>query len=107
MEKQLALQCDQLKALSGVLPDSTLAEFKLDRLTLPEALPLALPSMPVEHRPDVRAAEEQLRSARRHGRGRRQPLARGDIGRQLVGIFVGQAVLAGECSLVYWLPWSE
>jgi NodT family efflux transporter outer membrane factor (OMF) lipoprotein len=63
LEKQLALQRDQLKALSGVLPDATLAEFRLDQLSLPEPLPLTLPSTLVEHRPDVLAAEEQLRSA--------------------------------------------
>ncbi len=63
LEKQLALQRDQLKALSGVLPDAPLAEFRLDQLTLPEPLPLTLPSTLVEHRPDVLAAEEQLRSA--------------------------------------------
>ena len=63
LAKQLALQRDQLKALSGVLPDATLSEFRLDQLTLPEPLPLTLPSTLVEHRPDVLAAEEQLRSA--------------------------------------------
>ena len=63
LEKQLALQRDQLKALSGVLPDAPLAEFRLDQLTLPEPLPLTLPSTLVEHRPDVLAAEAQLRSA--------------------------------------------
>jgi len=63
IEKQLALQRDQLKALCGVLPDATLAEFRLDQLKLPEPLPLTLPSTLVEHRPDVLAAEEQLRSA--------------------------------------------
>jgi len=64
LEKQLALQRDQIKALSGVLPDSpTVAEFRLDQLTLPEPLPLTLPSTLVDHRPDVLAAEEQLRSA--------------------------------------------
>ena len=64
LEKQLALQRDQIKALSGLLPDSpAIAEFRLDQLTLPEPLPLTLPSSLVEHRPDVLAAEAQLRSA--------------------------------------------
>ena len=63
LDKQLALQRDQLKALSGVLPDAALSEFRLDQLTLPEPLPLTLPSTLVEHRPDVLAAEAQLRSA--------------------------------------------
>jgi outer membrane protein TolC len=34
----------------------------LSSLTLPAELPLSLPSSIIEHRPDVRAAEEQLRS---------------------------------------------
>ena len=63
LKKQLALQRDLLKALCGVLPDATLSEFRLDQLTLPKPLPLTLPSTLVEHRPDVLAAEEQLRSA--------------------------------------------
>jgi len=64
LDKQLALQRDQIKALSGVMPDApSSAEFRLDDLTLPEPLPLTLPSTLVEHRPDVLAAEEQLRSA--------------------------------------------
>ena len=64
LEKQLALQRDQIKSLSGVLPDTPMsAEFTLAGLTLPEPLPLTLPSTLVEHRPDVLAAEAQLRSA--------------------------------------------
>jgi len=63
LEKQLALQRDQIKALSGRLPDTSSAEFRLDELTLPEPLPLTLPSSLVEHRPDILAAEAQLRSA--------------------------------------------
>ena len=64
LDKQLALQRDQMKALAGLLPDAPLmAQFTLDQLTLPEPLPLTLPSTLVEHRPDVLAAEAQLRSA--------------------------------------------
>jgi len=64
LEKQLALQRDEVKALAGLLPDSSLdTPFTLDQLTLPEPLPLTLPSTLVEHRPDVLAAEAQLQSA--------------------------------------------
>ena len=63
LDKQLALQRDQLKALSGALPDAAMAEFRLDQLSLPEPLPLTLPSTLVDHRPDILAAEQQLRSA--------------------------------------------
>ncbi|MBV8665510.1 MAG: efflux transporter outer membrane subunit [Burkholderiaceae bacterium] len=64
LEKQLALQRDLLKALAGQYPNEALAaSFDLDSLQLPTELPLALPSTLVEHRPDVRAAEEQLHAA--------------------------------------------
>lgn len=64
LEKQLALQRDLIKALAGRFPSDTLdAQFELDGLTLPGELPLSLPSTLVEHRPDIRAAEEQLHAA--------------------------------------------
>ena len=64
LEKQLALQRDLLKVLAGRFPsDDTVASFALDDLQLPGELPLSLPSSLVEHRPDVRAAEEQLHAA--------------------------------------------
>ena len=64
LEKQLALQRDLLNALAGRFPSETLAaKFDLDSLQLPTELPLSLPSTLVEHRPDIRAAEEQLHAA--------------------------------------------
>ncbi len=67
LEKQLAQQRDQLTVLAGRLPDAgnvgTDAQFDLASLQLPQTLPLGLPSKLVEQRPDVRAAEETLRSA--------------------------------------------
>ncbi len=64
LEKQLALQRDLIKVLSGRFPSETLdASFELDGLQLPGELPLSLPSSLVEHRPDIRAAEEQLHAA--------------------------------------------
>ncbi|MDD5324418.1 MAG: efflux transporter outer membrane subunit [Polaromonas sp.] len=64
LRKQLAQTRDLLIGLSGALPDKELAErFDLDHLKLPEELPLSLPSVLVEQRPDVRAAEALAHSA--------------------------------------------
>jgi NodT family efflux transporter outer membrane factor (OMF) lipoprotein len=64
LEKQLALQRDLIKVLAGRFPSDTLdANFELEDLQLPGELPLSLPSTLVEHRPDIRAAEEQLHAA--------------------------------------------
>lgn len=64
LEKQLAQQRDLLKALAGRFPnDERQTGFDLDQLQLPGELPLSLPSTLVEHRPDIRAAEEQLHAA--------------------------------------------
>jgi NodT family efflux transporter outer membrane factor (OMF) lipoprotein len=64
LEKQLAIQRDLLNALAGRFPnESTTAKFDLDSLQLPTEIPLSLPSALVEHRPDVRMAEEQLHAA--------------------------------------------
>ena len=62
--KQLAQERDLLTALSGGFPSEDLAEkFELSSLQLPPQLPLSLPSLLVEQRPDVRQAEENLHSA--------------------------------------------
>jgi NodT family efflux transporter outer membrane factor (OMF) lipoprotein len=62
--KQLAQQHDLLAALSGGFPNQDLPEkFELSSLQLPQELPLSLPSLLVEQRPDVRQAEENLHSA--------------------------------------------
>ncbi|HSY26586.1 MAG TPA: efflux transporter outer membrane subunit [Burkholderiaceae bacterium] len=64
LEKQLAVQRDLLNALAGRFPSEvSTAKFDLDSLKLPTELPLFLPSTLVEHRPDVRAAEELLHAA--------------------------------------------
>ena len=64
LEKQLAIQRDQLKALVGKLPAENLAEtFRLADLSLPNTLPLSLPSQLVAQRADVRMAEENLHAA--------------------------------------------
>jgi NodT family efflux transporter outer membrane factor (OMF) lipoprotein len=64
LQKQLAQQRNQLMRLVGRSPDQDRGEsFELAKLKLPQDLPLSLPSQLVEQRPDVRAAEAQLRSA--------------------------------------------
>jgi len=64
LEKQFEQTRDLLRALAGKLPNQELAEtFDLAALKPPQDLPLSLPSQIIEQRPDVRAAEEQVRSA--------------------------------------------
>ena len=64
LEKQLALQRNLLNALTGRFPDDERTpEFKISDLQLPTELPISIPSTLVEHRPDIRAAEEQMHSA--------------------------------------------
>lgn len=64
LRKQLALQRDLLSALAGRLPAEPFDEtFTFADFTLPDTLPVSLPSELVRQRPDVRAAEAQLHSA--------------------------------------------
>jgi NodT family efflux transporter outer membrane factor (OMF) lipoprotein len=64
LEKQFEQTRDLIRALVGKLPNQEIEEtFDLALLKLPPELPLSLPSKIIEQRPDVRAAEEQLRSA--------------------------------------------
>lgn len=64
LEKQLAQQRNLLAALAGRLPNEPPAEtFTLASLTLPDELPISLPSQLIEQRPDIRAAEETWRAA--------------------------------------------
>ena len=64
LEKQLAQQRNALAALAGRMPGMGIdARFELSEFELPTEIPLSLPSVLVEHRPDVRAAEAQLHSA--------------------------------------------
>jgi len=62
--KQLTQQQDLLAVLTGRFPSQAPpASFGLPSLTLPQDLPLSLPSKLVEQRPDVRQAEANLHSA--------------------------------------------
>ena len=64
LDRQLAQQRNQLAALAGRYPSEDMpVRFELDALQLPATLPLSLPSTLVEHRPDVRAAEAQMKAA--------------------------------------------
>jgi len=64
LENQFEQNRDLIRELVGNLPNQDVVEtFDLSSLTLPAELPLSLPSAIIQHRPDVRAAEEQLRSA--------------------------------------------
>ena len=64
LQKQLGVTRDALTALLGKLPSEEPAEtFRLEELTLPSDLPVTLPSKLIEHRPDVRQAEENMHAA--------------------------------------------
>jgi len=64
LQSQFEQTRDLLRALVGNLPNEDIDEtFELSSLHLPQDLPISVPSKLVEQRPDVRAAEEQLRSA--------------------------------------------
>lgn len=64
LEKALAQTRHLLSTLAGKLPgEAGMPEFTLASLTLPEALPVSLPSALVRQRPDIRASEELLRQA--------------------------------------------
>ncbi|HKD46914.1 MAG TPA: efflux transporter outer membrane subunit [Rhizomicrobium sp.] len=64
LEKQFRINRDLLTALIGRTPaEPVTVQFDFQSLSLPTQLPLSLPAQLVEHRPDVRIAEEQLHSA--------------------------------------------
>jgi len=64
LERQLEQTRDLIRVLAGNAPDQDVPEtFTLDALHLPQQLPLSLPSQLIEQRPDVLAAEEQVRAA--------------------------------------------
>jgi len=62
-ERNLAFARNQLAVLVGELPsNAAITQFDLSKLHLPEKLPLSVPSSLVRQRPDVRAAEAQLKA---------------------------------------------
>ena len=59
----MAFARNQLAVLVGEIPsNANIAKFDLANLKLPEKLPLSVPSSLVRQRPDVRAAEAQLKA---------------------------------------------
>lgn len=64
LEKALAQSRHALSVLAGQLPSTPdLPQFELASLTLPEQLPVSLPSALARQRPDVRASEALLHQA--------------------------------------------
>jgi len=63
LQKQAAQNRGVLRLLAGIAPDGALPGFDLADFTLPQRLPLSLPSALIEQRPDVQAAEAQLQAA--------------------------------------------
>ncbi|WP_172955010.1 efflux transporter outer membrane subunit [Sterolibacterium denitrificans] len=64
LRQELALDLDALAVLLGEAPaDAALPDIGLAQLTLPRRLPLSLPSELAQRRPDIRAAEAELREA--------------------------------------------
>ena len=64
LRKALAQTQTQLAVYLGRFPaEAELAALDLDALTLPQDIPLSLPSTVVRERPDIRAAEAQLHTA--------------------------------------------
>ncbi|MDP3706364.1 MAG: efflux transporter outer membrane subunit [Legionellaceae bacterium] len=64
LQLQLAQQRHLIASLRGHLTsDATPQTFTLTDFTLPDALPVKLPSKLVEQRPDIRAAEAQMHAA--------------------------------------------
>jgi NodT family efflux transporter outer membrane factor (OMF) lipoprotein len=64
LEKQLGQQRNLLASLTGRMPSEvTPATFQLGSFRLPRPLPVSLPADLVRQRPDVRAAEANLRAA--------------------------------------------
>jgi NodT family efflux transporter outer membrane factor (OMF) lipoprotein len=63
-EKQLGVTRHALAALTGQMPSvAKLPEFNLDSLTLPQDLPVSLPSSLARQRPDIQASEAILHQA--------------------------------------------
>src|SRR5690348_3651863 len=64
LRKQLAATQDQLATYLGVTPAQLrLQPIELANVTLPQDVPVSLPSKVVEQRPDIRAASAQLHAA--------------------------------------------
>ena len=64
LEKNLSFRHHQLAVLVGKLPgEIQLPEFELESMSLPQELPVSMPSSLVRQRPDIKAAEAVLHAA--------------------------------------------
>ncbi len=63
LQKSLSQAQHALAVLIGVFPNTNIPIIDLDKLHLPQHLPVSLPSYLVRQRPDVRAAEATLHTA--------------------------------------------
>jgi NodT family efflux transporter outer membrane factor (OMF) lipoprotein len=64
LEKNLSQSSHQLAVLVGKLPgEIQLPEFEFASMSLPQELPVSMPSELVRHRPDIKAAEALLHAA--------------------------------------------
>ncbi len=63
LQTQLAQTRDQLATLAGLAPNAPLPVFELKDFTLPQKLPISLPSALLLQRPDIAAAQAQIRAA--------------------------------------------
>jgi NodT family efflux transporter outer membrane factor (OMF) lipoprotein len=61
--KALAIENDLIARLMGAFPNASVDTFDLSQFSLPDSLPVSLPSQFVEQRPDVLQAEENLQAA--------------------------------------------
>ena len=63
LQRQSEQTRDLMRALIGRLPNDADEPVEFDALQLPPELPVSLPAMIIEQRPDLRAAEAQLHAA--------------------------------------------
>ncbi|MBU2755280.1 efflux transporter outer membrane subunit [Acidithiobacillus sp. CV18-2] len=64
LQQQLTVYDHQLATLLGEFPgEARIPELQLDQLTLPEKIPVSLPSTLLKQRPDIQAALAQMKAA--------------------------------------------
>ncbi|MEY2342426.1 efflux transporter outer membrane subunit [Acidithiobacillus sp. IBUN Pt1247-S3] len=64
LQQQLTVYNHQLATLLGEFPgEAAIPELRLDQITLPEKIPVSLPSTLLKQRPDIQAALAQMKAA--------------------------------------------